>query len=87
MNSQVLPHGERVEELGIVGHVGQFTLGGHRIGHDVVSGDDQPAAVGGMMPAKARKRGRLARAVGADQTQDRAARTSNVSPATAVKSR
>ena len=38
---QVFPDGQGVEQLGVVGNVGQLALGGQWVGDDVVAGDRQ----------------------------------------------
>ena len=84
---EVLPDRQRVEELGVVGDIGQLALGRDRVVDDVVPGDEEPAA---RRPDDARQRPegrRLAGAVGPEQPEDRPGGTSKLSPSTATVSR
>ena len=77
---EVFPDRQRVEELGVVGDIGQLALGRDRVVHDVVPADEEPPA---RRPDDARQRaegGRLAGAVGPEQPEDRARRHLEAQP-------
>src|ERR1051326_906245 len=67
---EVFPDGERVEELGVVGDVGQQALGGDGFGGDIVAADEKLAAGGGDGAGDSPHGGCLAGAVGTEEPED-----------------
>ncbi len=70
----MLPHGQLVEELRVVGDVGEVGLGGDGVVDDVVPGDEELAQRRRQYAGEGPERGGLAGAVGADQGKDLAGR-------------
>ena len=62
--------GERIEQLGVVGHIGQLAFGRDRIGHDIVTGDEQLASRWRNDAGQCPQRGGFARPVGPDKSQN-----------------
>ena len=40
----MFPDGEAVEQLRLIGDVGEFAFGGNRFEDDIMAGEEQPAA-------------------------------------------
>ena len=83
----MLPDCEHVEEFWVVGDIRQLLLGGHGIGNDVVTGDEQLSARGRKIPASARSVVVLPAPLGPTSPMTSPALTSKLSPATATSSR
>ncbi len=76
----MLPDGEHVEELRVIGDISKLLLGSDGIGNDIVTGDEQLSARGRNNSRQCAERGRLARAVGTDEPKDVAGVNLEVQP-------
>ena len=68
--AEVLPDGEALEEVWVIGNVGQEELSGDGAADDVVAADQKPAMGGSEDAGHGAQRGGLAGAVGPDQAED-----------------